>query len=273
MILYEVKTKPIEIRIMDHHSFMPHVHSALELIICTAGQLKASCRQHTEILRPGDAMIAFSHELHAYHETAGGSGTMLIVNPGVLTLFTTRLQTRKYENFLLTQNPKLLHLAEEIHQEAAAGVSADVLTGYLYILLGLILQDLPYRPVTEQIASQDTFTQVLEYLSSHYTEPLSLEALAGRFGINHAHLSRTFAAKLSCGYLDYLHQLRIEHAKKLLSETQNKVSDIAFESGFSDQRSFNRVFKRYTNLTPSAYRQMIRQNECVSCVGELCEAF
>ena len=254
MILYEVKTKPIEIRMMGHSSFMPHVHSALELIICTAGELKASCCQCTEILRPGDAMVAFSHEIHAYHDTAGGSGTMLIINPSVLTLFTSRLQTRKYENFLLTGNPKLLRLAEEIYREAVGGAGTDVLTGYLYILLGIILQDLPHRPVTEQIASQDTFTQILEYLSTHYTEALTLDSLAQHFGIHPAHLSRTFAAKLSCGYLEYLHQLRIEHARKMLAETRRNISDIAFESGFSDQRSFNRVFKKRTGLTPREYR-------------------
>lgn len=264
MILYEIKKNPIEIRIMGHNGFMPHVHNALELIICTTGELKASCCQRTETLHPGDAMIAFSHEIHAYHETAGGSGTMLIINPSVLTLFTARLQTRKYENFLLNRNSRLLRLATEIYREAADGAGTDVLTGYLYILLGIILQDLPYRPVTEQLASQDTFTQILEYLSAHYTEQLTLDSLAQHFGINPAHLSRTFAAKLSCGYLEYLHQLRIEHARKMLAETRRNIADIAFESGFSDQRSFNRVFKKLTGLTPREYRS---QNVPVSSAG------
>ena len=49
------------------------------------------------------------------------------------------------------------------------------------------------------------------------------------------------------------------HARKLLSETQNKVSDIAFECGFADQRSFNRVFKKWIGLTPRAYRQSTEQ--------------
>lgn len=255
MILYETKTKPIEITTMDHHSFMPHVHSALELIICVAGELKTTCCQRTETLRPGDAMIAFSHELHAYHQTSGGAGVMMIVSPNLLPQFSARLKARKYENYYLAQDRELIQLANAIYREARSRSSDDILLGYLYVIAGIILRDMPYCPVTKQIASQDSFTQVLEYLSAHYTEPLSLEALAQKFGVNHAYLSRTFGAKLSCGYLNYVHQLRIEHAKNLLSRTQDKVSDIAFACGFTDQRSFNRVFKKLVNMTPRQYRE------------------
>ena len=257
MILYETKQKPIEICIMDHHSFVPHVHNALEIIVCIDGVLKTSCCRRTELLHPGDAMVAFSHELHAYHESTGGTGVMLIVSPGMLSVFSARLNTRKYDNFRLARDARLIRLSVDSYHAFTESCNSDILTGYLYILLGTILQDLPYRPISEPVSSQDTFTKVLEYLSAHYTEPLSLESLAQKFAINHSHLSRAFAAKLSCGYLDYLHQLRIEHAKTLLCQTRNKICDIAFECGFADQRSFNRVFKKWTGITPREYRQLV----------------
>lgn len=259
MILYETKQNPIEIGLMDHHSFVPHIHNALEIVICIDGILETTCCCRTEVLSPGDAMIAFSHELHAYHETTGGSGIMLIVSPGMLSGFAQRLNSRKYDNFRLAGDQTLIRRALDSYLAFSSGQGNDILTGYLYIILGTILQELPYRRISEPVASQDTFTKVLEYLSVHYTEPLSLEVLAQKFGVNHSYLSRTFAAKLSCGYLDYLHQLRIEHARRLLSETQNKIYDIAFESGFSDQRSFNRVFKKWTGITPREYRQSMQQ--------------
>lgn len=260
MILYETKQQPIEICTMNHHSFVPHVHNALEIVICIDGVLKTSCCRRTELLYPGDAMVAFSHELHAYHETAGGMGIMLIVSPGMLSAFSARLNTRKYVNFRLARDTELIRLATESHHAFTQGCNSDILTGYLYLLLGTILQDLPYRPVSDPFSSQDTFTKVLEYLSDHYTEPLSLESLAQKFGINHSHLSRAFASKLSCGYLDYLHQLRIEHAKVQLCETQDRIYNIAFECGFADQRSFNRVFKKWAGVTPREYRQLATQS-------------
>lgn len=255
MILYENKQKPIEIDMMDHHSFVPHVHNALEIVICVEGVLKTSCCSRTELLHPGDAMIAFSHELHAYHESSGGTGIMLIVSPMMLHSFAARLNTRRYENFRLAGDSRLIQLAGDGLRAFADGCSSDILTGYLYLILGTILQDLPYKTVSEPVSDQDTFTKVLEYLSAHYTEQISLKMLAQRFGVDHSHLSRTFAAKLSCGYLDYLHQLRVEHAKTLLTENGDKIAGIAFQCGFADQRSFNRVFKKWTGLTPREYRQ------------------
>ena len=255
MILYENKQKPIEIDMMDHHSFVPHVHNALEIVICVEGVLKTSCCSRTELLRPGDAMIAFSHELHAYHESAGGKGVILIVSPGMLSGFAARLSARRYENFRLAGDTRLIRLAYDSHQAFTEGCGSDILTGYLYLILGTILQDLPYKTVSEPVSDQDTFTKVLEYLSAHYTEQLSLKMLAQQFGVDHSHLSRTFVAKLSCGYLDYLHQLRMEHAKTLLSQTGDKIYDIAFQCGFTDQRSFNRVFKKRIGITPREYRQ------------------
>lgn len=259
MILYETKQNPIEIALLGHGSFVPHVHNALEIVICIDGTLHTTCCGRTEVLRPGDAMVAFSHELHAYHATPSGAGVMLIVSPGMLSGFAARFNTRKYDNFRLAADEHLVRLGLDSHRAFTQGCNSDILTGHLYLILGTILQDLPYRPISGPVTSQDTFTKVLEHLSVHYTEPLSLEALAQKFGVDHSHLSRTFAAKLSCGYLDYLHQLRIEHARKLLSETQNKICNIAFECGFADQRSFNRVFKKWTGVTPSAYRQSARQ--------------
>lgn len=261
MILYETKTAPLEIFPIRHHSFVPHVHSALEIVICTEGTLKTTCCRRTEVLYPGDAMVAFSHELHAYHETSEGGGVMLIVSPEKLSRFAARLSARKYENFRLARDTQLVRLGLDSLNAFNSACSSDILTGYLYLILGTILQDLPYQPITTPLADKDTFTKILEYLSTHYTEPLSLESVAERFCVNHSHLSRAFAAKLSCGYLDYLHQLRVGHGKKLLSETQNKVSDIAFECGFADQRSFNRVFKKWTGLTPRAYRQSTEQTD------------
>ena len=255
MILYETKQNPIEIQLMNHYGFVPHVHNALEIIICVEGVLKTTCGRRTELLHPGDAMIAFSHELHAYHESAGGKGIMLIINPEMLSGFAARLNTRKYENFRPTGDSKLIRLAADSYQAFSNGCSSDILTGYLYLILGTILQDLPYKTVSEPATSQDTLTKVLEYLSTHYTEQLSLKVVAQRFGVDHSHLSRMFAAKLSCGYLDYLHQLRVEHAKTLLSQTGDKICDIAFQCGFADQRSFNRVFRKWAGVTPREYRK------------------
>ena len=254
MIVYENKTIPVEVIWNNGVDFVTHVHHALEVVVCLQGTMKVSCRYVTRELQPGEAMVAFSHDVHAYHRTPHGGGVILIVSPSVLSLFASRLNARRYDNFCMTPDPDLIRWGWEAYHMSRENCSTDLLVGYTYLILGKLLQELPYSMGEESVADLDLFTQIMEYLAAHYQQPLMLETVAAHFGISPSHLSRTFGAKLGCGYLDYIHQLRVEHAQEMLSGTDRKISDIAFACGFSDQRSFNRVFKKVTGVTPREYR-------------------
>ena len=57
--------------------------------------------------------------------------------------------------------------------------------------------------------------------------------------------------------MDYLNMVRIENAAKLLKMTDHKIIDIAYEVGFQNFSYFSNIFRRYKNVSPSEYRQMI----------------
>ena len=121
------------------------------------------------------------------------------------------------------------------------------------MLLGNAIRQLPYEPRRAGISS-DLFSDVMEYLSEHYTQRISLKSLSRTFGVDACHLSRMFSERLSYGFLKYLHMLRVEHAKNLLRNSRLKMSEVLVQSGFSDQKTFNRVFRELTGMTPSEYR-------------------
>jgi len=53
---------------------------------------------------------------------------------------------------------------------------------------------------------------------------------------------------------DYLLRLRIRKASELLSDSETSITDIAFRTGFSSSQNFSKVFKKYTGMMPSRYR-------------------
>ena len=57
------------------------------------------------------------------------------------------------------------------------------------------------------------------------------------------------------GFLDYLNDYRVKKAKDLLECTDTLVKEVGFKVGFSSAQSFNRVFKRYTGMTPGQYQR------------------
>ena len=61
--------------------------------------------------------------------------------------------------------------------------------------------------------------------------------------------------------LTYLNQIRIRHARELLSDFSLKIQDIAYAVGFKDEKYFAKQFKKLTNTTPGDYRAALRKEK------------
>lgn len=89
---------------------------------------------------------------------------------------------------------------------------------------------------------------------------LSLQQASEELEINPAYLSREFSRyfdNLSFG--DYMRKLRIEKACVLIETTDHSLTEIAYLTGFSDQSHFNRIFKKHTGLSSSAYKKSLKK--------------
>lgn len=96
---------------------------------------------------------------------------------------------------------------------------------------------------------------VAQYVETHYAEDISLDLLAERQNITGGYLSTYFKEKTGINFVDYMNEFRIQKAKDLLLQTDMKIQDIAGQTGYATMSSFNRMFKRYTGVTPSEYRR------------------
>ncbi|MNN89103.1 Arabinose operon regulatory protein [compost metagenome] len=98
--------------------------------------------------------------------------------------------------------------------------------------------------------------RVKEYLNEHYANPdLSLTYLSGEFELNAKYLSQMFKEEFGVNFLDYLGNVRIQQAKRLLMETGESIQVIGIQVGYPNVRSFMRVFKKLTGVTPGEYRK------------------
>lgn len=97
--------------------------------------------------------------------------------------------------------------------------------------------------------------KALEFIREHYEAPISLQDAADAAEVNPAYLSYLFKQEMKIGFSNYVQELRIDCAKKLLSETNCKVKDVALRSGFGDYHYFSKTFKKFTGLSPAEYRK------------------
>lgn len=96
---------------------------------------------------------------------------------------------------------------------------------------------------------------VIEYIQRNYNNSeLSVSVICDEMKINASYLSRIFKQQKGCGVLEYIHQYRIDQIKKLLIATRLELQDIAKQTGYETAKAMGRVFKKYTGITPSAFR-------------------
>ena len=114
--------------------------------------------------------------------------------------------------------------------------------------------------------------QVAAYIDRHFLQDMSLKALANLFFLSREHLCRLFKKEMRVTVLEYIHRKRLEYACDLLSNTENPIADICFESGFGSLQRFFMVFQKYLETTPGAYRRLYADSKRRGLKNELEQA-
>lgn len=103
----------------------------------------------------------------------------------------------------------------------------------------------------------ERFQPVLDYIAKHLPDPLTTSKLASICELRENDFSKAFHQAYGIPPKQYLTRMRIERAKELLLVTRQSVKEIAFQCGYENEFFFYRIFKKYTGITPTAFR--IRQ--------------
>jgi two-component system, response regulator YesN len=94
-----------------------------------------------------------------------------------------------------------------------------------------------------------------KYVAEHYAEDLNLGGVAASVRLSPSYFSAKFKRHAGMCFSEYLNQVRVEAAKRMLLEGSSMVYEVAERCGYRDSYYFNRVFKRITGLSPGSYRE------------------
>ena len=135
----------------------------------------------------------------------------------------------------------------------------EKLTAYTILLFSLIFE---HSSRVEVKGSQSGYRHVMkaiDYLEEHYTERVTLEEVACAVFLSPNHFSKLFSDMNGLTFSDYLARMRIDKARRELTDTNKTVTQIAAECGFSSFSSFSRNFKRVCGCSPSELRTMTHE--------------
>lgn len=97
--------------------------------------------------------------------------------------------------------------------------------------------------------------QAIDYINNNYHLPISSQKVAKIVGISDAYFSTLFKKEIGCSFTEYLTDLRMKKAIQLLEDQTIYIYEVGGYVGYSDSNYFGKVFKKYTGLSPEAYRK------------------
>ncbi len=145
----------------------------------------------------------------------------------------------------LVHSLELMEKASELRSAAENTVEA---------LLKLVLIDVKNAATSSESKSRHTWTALVHYLGEHATENISRAELAEEFQLHPNYISKLFRNYAGTSFQDYLADIRMRFAAKLLSEPGSTVDETAKQCGYKYTSYFIKAFKKHCGISPGQYR-------------------
>ena len=132
-------------------------------------------------------------------------------------------------------------------------------------LLHFLSQSKDYQFITNEsytnlhkLSETERMQKVYEYVSKNFKETIRLGDISEKVNMSEAAFCRYFKKRTNKSFIDFVNEIRIGNACKLLSQNLLNISEICFESGFNTISNFNFHFKKIVGKTPSEYAKELK---------------
>lgn len=270
---------PIIARHFDYEKFtFPwHVHNEFEIIYVKESTGERFVADNMEIFHPHDLTLV-GHGVPHYMKSAPEykSGEQSLRVKGVIIQFEEDFMAHAINNYadlshikkLLDESRRGIHFAYPANTEIVRCIEQmPESKGTMRIINLLHLLDLMANFRDKRYLGSLHFCQsvsltvdarmekILNFLFCHYKEDIDLNEISSIVAMNASSFCRYFKEKSGKTFTEYMLDLRIGQACKLLVENKMDVVQISMECGFNTITHFNRIFKRNTGFTPTEYRK------------------
>lgn len=184
------------------------------------------------------------------------------IDPGCGPLFTVMIFPASafvlYMGTTLVLVSRIISMEDEIHDLNTSLESFVIENALLSDKIEEASMTRKTQPVSITGAAEEKIKKVMDYIHQNYTSDISREGLAASIDVHPDNLGKLFRTYTSRKLGDYICELRVRDAARMLEQTDDTVINIAFNVGFESLRTFNRIFPKYMGTTPEKYRRQRR---------------
>lgn len=244
--------RAMERRYYLNFRFERHIHSNMELIYVAGGEVEATIDGRAMTIPADSFCMVLPWQVHSFVTRAYSRAMVLVFSPRYVDMFVSAMAGYCCSAQVFRADPDVRRLFLKYLYEGP--FPDDCLASC--ILLGLchsLSAQCEKTPRAQEGRARGLY-DVLQYISLHCADRLTLRDVADALGYSYYHLSHIFRDAVGLGFSQFLSMVRVSRAAALLRTGSDSMTDVAFRCGFSSIRSFNRAFAQIMEMTPSEYR-------------------
>ncbi|MDF2802634.1 MAG: AraC family transcriptional regulator [Anaerocolumna sp.] len=260
-------------RITPYQMESKHYHDQYEIYYLISGDRNYFIQDRVYHVEKGDLIIIRPNILHKTVDATPSSHERILIEFDT-SLFDDFLANKEIELLdIFYKDCSILHL-EELEKEQiehcfykliqeTKNNGADNNTALKVYFLELLIhinrfyKELSALQHNHPSKLHKRISEVITYINLNYRNDIGLELLSKEFLISTAHLSRAFKKVTGLSYIEYLNNLRVNEAQKLLTETNLSIFEIAERVGYQNSTHFGRIFKSITGSSPREFRKLL----------------
>ncbi len=228
-----------------------HIHQYAELVFVLEGNMRIVADGVEQYLSKGDAALFFPFQTHLFGSAEVNKIAMYLFSPAALIDFLHAHEGKVGVGAKFTPGEATLSVFKN-HILGIDEPSVYHIKAFLYLALNDYIDQNELR---DGISGMGVAAKVIRYMNAHFKEQISLDDVAQALGYSANYLSHCISRLYGLNFCSALASLRSEHARRLLTQTDMSITEVAYECGFGSQRSFLRQFKSNTGFTPTTYRR------------------
>ena len=244
--------------------FPSHFHEHYVIGFVEKGERVLSCRDREYAIEEGSIVLFNPGDSHACVQSDEGTFDYRGFNISKGVMFdlaeevTGKRELPGFSRNVICDEEIACHL-RLLHEMVMKGTGEFKKEETLLLLLSYLIQNYgkPFESCIPECRQE--IEKACEYMTAHFTERIYLDQICRHAGLSKSTLLRAFTKEKGVTPYRYLETVRINEAKKLLSEGVPPV-EVAIRTGFSDQSHFTNYFNLFLGLAPGTYREIFSDN-------------
>jgi|GEM_PF-2021414 len=243
----------VDRRYYRNFHYAPHYHANPEIVYVAEGRMDVIIDGMNMTIEEQRFCIILPWQIHSF-STVDYSHAVIIVFPEeYISSFIRNMTASHGEPQVFAAEPLIGKLFVDYLYHGSCP-NAYIISSIFYGLCHCFISSCEIVQNSNR-KKTEVLVKIMDYISNHFNEELSLQDVARAFSYNYCYLSHLFREYAGTTFQQFRMLKRIEFARNELVFSQKQVTDIAFACGFTCIRSFNRTFLRIVKMSPSEYRK------------------